>query len=149
MDNALTVRRILHEAGEGALGTLFQDGAPYVSLVTTTTSPEGMPVFLLSRLALHTRNLLADPRASLLLRDQGAASPLEGTRVSLLGQIEPADDPVIRQRFLARHPDAALFSDFADFGFYRLVPASAHIISGFGRIADVEASAFLGRATGG
>ncbi|MDE1173593.1 MAG: pyridoxamine 5'-phosphate oxidase family protein [Parvibaculaceae bacterium] len=148
MDNARAVRRILHEAGEGALGTLFPDGAPYVSLVTVATSPDGMPTFLLSRLALHTRNLHADPRASLLLRGSDAASPLEGTRVSLPGLIEPVDDPAIRQRFLARHPDATLFCDFADFGFYRLVPTSAHIISGFGRIADIEASAFLG-ATGG
>ena len=60
------VRGVLRLAATGSLATL-KDGAPFVSLVTVATTPAGEPILLLSRLAVHTRNLEADPRASLLL----------------------------------------------------------------------------------
>ncbi|MCS0502979.1 HugZ family pyridoxamine 5'-phosphate oxidase [Ancylobacter mangrovi] len=138
------VRRLLREARTGALATLDEDGAPYASLVQVAPLNDGSPVFLLSGLARHTRNLGRDPRVSLLVDEHRHGDELQGARASLKGRIERlADTGTARRRFLARHPDAEGFAGFADFAFYRLVPQSAHLVAGFGRITDVEGPQLL------
>jgi heme iron utilization protein len=128
---------------KGALATLDRGGTtngsghPYASLVTVATTAAGRPVFLLSGLALHTQNLKADPRASLLIDATSlAGDPLAGGRVTLIGAIEPAQ-PSSRARFLSRHPAAQQYADFGDFAFYELVVERAHFIGGFGRIVSL------------
>jgi heme iron utilization protein len=145
-DAANEARNLVRQALKGALATLDRGGAglhggtPYASLVTVATDPEGQPVFLLSGLALHTQNFKADPRASLLIDATGlAGDPLAGGRVTLLGQIEPRPSASARLRFLNRHPAAAQYADFGDFGFYQLRVERAHFIGGFGRIVRLSA----------
>ena len=136
---ARTARRLLFEARTGALATLLPDGSPNASLVTVATLPDASPVLLLSRLARHTSNIIADPRVSLFIGEQRAGDPLEGARVTLVGTIATTDDPVARRRFLARHPSAAEYADFKDFSLWRIEVESARLVAGFGRIADVKA----------
>lgn len=115
--------------------------APYASLVLTATALDGRPVLLLSRLAVHTRNIEADPRASLLLDGTGGArDPLTGPRATIEGRIEVSADPALRSRFLRRYPDAAAYAGFADFAVYVLVPERGHLVAGFGRIVDLGAA---------
>ncbi|WP_040485246.1 HugZ family protein [Lutibaculum baratangense] len=140
------IRRVMRLARTGGLATLGPDGHPFASLVTVATLPAGEPVLLLSGLAVHTRNLEADPRASLLLVAPGGegGDPLAGARVTVTGRIVPAEDKALaRARFLARHPEAEAYAGFADFGFYRLACDSAHLVAGFGRIHAVPAGEFL------
>jgi putative heme iron utilization protein len=132
-------RRLVFEARTGALATLLPDGSPNASLVTVGTLPDAAPVLLLSRLARHTTNIFGDPRVSLLIDERRPGDPLEGARVSLVGTIATTDDPVARRRFLARHPSAAAYADFKDFSLWRVEVTSAHLVAGFGRIADVKA----------
>jgi putative heme iron utilization protein len=66
------------------------------------------------------------------------ADPLQGARLSLHGRAEPAAEERVRRRFLARHPEAAFYADFPDFGFWRLRVEGAHYVGGFGRIFDLE-----------
>jgi putative heme iron utilization protein len=132
-------KRLLREAGKGALATLLPGGAPYASLVTVASAMDGAPILLLSRLARHTANADADPRVSLLLEEERERNPLEGARVSLAGRLSRTEDPAARRRFLARHPAAAAYAGFADFGFWRLEMSGAHLVAGFGRIADLKA----------
>ncbi len=138
-----TARTLLRDAGTGYLATLLSDGRPYVSLVNLTTSGSGMPLFLLSRLALHTRNLEADRRASLLLvqeRDQTIENHddrLAGTRVTLIGTVAPCTGSDLRTRFIGAHPEAETYVDFADFSFHVMEIERAHLIGGFGRIVDL------------
>jgi hypothetical protein len=100
--------------------------------------PGGDPIFLLSRLALHTRNLLVDTRASLLLdATDSRGDSLAGARISLMGDIREDADPIAQRRFLARHPQAAAYATFADFAFFRMRVQSAHLIEGFGRITSL------------
>ncbi|MFK8253809.1 HugZ family pyridoxamine 5'-phosphate oxidase [Ancylobacter terrae] len=139
-DPALAAKRLIREARTAALGTLDPDGAPYVSLVTVATLPDGAPVLLLSRLARHTRNLAADPRVSLLVDERRAGDPLEGARVSLTGTIAATPDETARRRFLARHPEAEGYAGFADFTFYRIDLTGGHLVAGFGRIVDLDAA---------
>ena len=85
-DPKQTARKLMREARSGALATLMAGmGDPYCSLVNLATAAEGTPLLLISRLAVHTKNILADPRVSLLLDERKEGDPLQGARVMLLG----------------------------------------------------------------
>jgi hypothetical protein len=115
---------------------------PYGSLVLVAADHDLAPILLLSTLAEHSKAIAADPRVSLLFDGTaGLAQPLAGPRLTVLGRAGRSADPRIRRRFLARHPDAAMYADFGDFHFYRVEVARAHLVAGFGRIAWVEATA--------
>ena len=93
-------------------------------------------------MALHTRNLQEDPRASLLIDGTGGlGDPLTGGRLTLMGAARPSDSPTARRRFLARHPSAEGYAGFADFSIYTLEVARGHYIGGFGRIVDLAPAA--------
>lgn len=138
-------RAMVRAALKGALATVHKaSGHPYASLVLTATDQDGSPVLLISRLAVHTQNLEADGRASLLIDATGsAADAMEGARVTVVGSAEPTASTTARARFLARHPAAAGYADFTDFAFYRLKVESAHFIGGFGKIVDLAAADVL------
>jgi putative heme iron utilization protein len=144
---ARLARSLLRRSRQGALATLMADsGDPYCSLVNVASHPDGSPILLISRLALHTRNILADGRVSLMLDERVAGDPLEGSRIMLAGRAEQAADDemaVLRRRYLNAHPSAEVFVDFKDFSFFRIRPAGAHLVAGFGRIVDLEPSQFL------
>jgi len=143
---AADARTLVRRAFKGSLATLDSpSGAPYASLITVATDIAGAPVFLISALARHTRNLSNDPRASILIDGSGdLADPLQGARVSVQGRGEKVDDDGgAKRRFLARHPEAAFYVDFPDFAFWRLNLEGAHYIGGFGRIVDLDPSDLL------
>jgi heme oxygenase (biliverdin-IX-beta and delta-forming) len=144
-DPACASRHLMRRALKGALATLDRQLAhPYASLVLVATDPTGAPTFLISRLALHTRNLEQDPRASLLLDGtDGLADPLTGGRATLTGTAAPCPDPAALRRFLARHPSAEGYAQFADFSLYALKAMRAHYVGGFGRIVDLPAASLL------
>jgi heme iron utilization protein len=143
-DPKRTARTLLREARSGALATLMAgSGDPYCSLVNVATAADGSPLLLISRLAVHTRNILADPRVSLMLDERRAGDPLEGARVMLMGSVAATDDPQARRRYLDRQPEARMFADFGDFGFYRIALNGAHLVAGFGRIVDLASSDLL------
>jgi len=137
-DPKLAAKKLLREARSGALATLMAgSGDPYCSLVNVATAADGSPLLLISRLAVHTRNVLADPRASLMLDERRDGDPLQGARVMLIGTAAATDDAEARRRYLDRHPEARMFADFADFAFYRVTVKTAHLVAGFGRIVDL------------
>jgi len=135
-----TARHLLRGQATASLSSLLApDGWPYVSLVLTACDHDGAPILLISTLAEHTRNVRADARVSLLFDGTGGLEePLTGPRLSLLGRAEISAEPRLRARFLARHPGAAMYADFKDFAFYRIAPARAHLVAGFGRIHWLE-----------
>jgi hypothetical protein len=137
---AADARALVRRALKGSLATIAAaSGYPYASLITVATDPSGAPIFLISGLAQHTKNLSKDPRASILFDGTGAAGdPLQGARVTLFGNAEKTGDEAVRRRFLARHPQAAFYADFPDFAFWRLDVEGAHYIGGFGRIVDLS-----------
>jgi putative heme iron utilization protein len=143
-------KRLLRRALKGALATLDRrSGHPYASLVGVATEPDGTPILLLSRLAEHTRNLELDARASLLIDGSDATGdPLAAGRVSLLGRVVPSSSGTARRRYLARHPEAEGYADFADFSFFGLVVERAHYIGGFGRICPLAGEDVLLDLTG-
>jgi putative heme iron utilization protein len=132
-------KRLLREGRSGALATLMPgSGDPYCSLVNVATAASGAPLLLISKLALHTKNILADPRVSLMLDERKEGDPLEGARVMLMGKAVVTTDPAARRRYLVRHPEAEMFAGFADFSFYEIELTGAHLVAGFGRIVDLK-----------
>jgi heme iron utilization protein len=132
------VGALLDAESLGLLSTtsVHRAGYPYGSLTPFALSARGAPLMLLSGLAAHTRNLLADPRACLFVGDRTAAEdPLAGARVSLLGRaarVGPADADDARERYVARHPRAAAYFALPDFALWELAVEEARLISGFG-----------------
>jgi putative heme iron utilization protein len=144
-ETALAARSMVRAALKGSLASLLTpSGHPYASLLLTATEPDGAPVFLISKLALHTKNLSADARCSLLIDGTGTdADPMAGARITLIGEARPTSSPTARARFLARHPAAEGYADFPDFSFYAFDITSAHFIGGFGRIVDLKRDELL------
>jgi len=138
-DPKATAKKLLREGRSGALATLMQgSGDPYCSLVNVATAADGSPLLLISTLAVHTRNILADPRVSLMIDERKQGDPLEGARIMLLGTAEPIADNDIRRRYLVRQPEAEMYVGFTDFSFYRMALKGAHLVAGFGRIVDLK-----------
>src|SRR5450759_2271442 len=143
-DARLAAKKLLREGRSGALATLTPgSGDPYCSLVNVATVASGAPLLLLSTLALHTKNMLADTRVSLMLDERKDGDPLEGARVMLMGTAAATDDPAARTAYLRRHPEAEMFANFGDFAFYRMEIKRAHLVAGFGRIVDLAAADIL------
>src|SRR5437588_1402351 len=106
-DPKVASKKLLREGRSGALATLMPgSGDPYCSLVNIATAADGSPLLLISTLAVHTRNLLADPRVSLMIDERKQGDPLEGGRIMLLGTAVAVDDQDVRRRYLVRQPEA-------------------------------------------
>jgi putative heme iron utilization protein len=146
-DAARLTQSLFRRSRQGALATLMAaSGDPYCSLVNIASHPDGSPILLISRLALHTKNILGDPRVSLMLDEGAEGDPLEGARIMLVGRAEqgsPAELALLRRRYLNVHPSAAAFVDFADFSFFVIRPDWTHLVAGFGRIVDLKPKQFL------
>jgi heme iron utilization protein len=146
-DAARLARSLLRRSRQAALATLMAgSGDPYCSLVNVASHPDGSPILLISRLALHTRNILGDTRVSLMLDERAEGDPLEGSRIMLAGRAEdakPEDLEILRRRYLNTHPSAEAFVNFKDFSFFRIRPLGAHLVAGFGRIVDLRPPQFL------
>src|SRR5262252_5154300 len=136
---AAAAKKLLREGRSGALATLMPgSGDPYCSLVNVATAADGAPLLLISRLAVPTKNMLADPRVSLMIDERKEGDPLQGARVMLMGTAAVTEDPDARRRYLDRQPEAEMFAGFADFAFYRVTLKAAHLVAGFGRIVDLK-----------
>ncbi|MBF0251066.1 MAG: hypothetical protein HQL35_10600 [Alphaproteobacteria bacterium] len=157
-------RLIARAASKGALAT-NRHGAnrpdaprlPYVSKVAVALDEAGRPVFLLSTIATHTQDLMADGHAALLVETPpAAANPMQDARATVMGSVTRLSDgeaETARARFLTRHPQAALYAGFGDFGLWRMAVERVHYVGGFGRSkwakgADyrLDAEAFAGAA---
>lgn len=138
-------RTLLYLAHTGTLATISRKhpGHPFASVMPYALDPSGHPLFLISALAVHTQNLQADPRASLLVTQPGhAGDPLASGRVTLMGKatpIEVKEAADVRSIYLARHRDAGYWVDFGDFGFWRLRVSDVYFVGGFGTMGWVEA----------
>jgi len=129
-------RTLVHLGRAGTLGTLSRrhPGHPFVSIMPYAPDERGRPLLLISTLAMHTQNLAADPRASLLVAQPGD-DPLALARLTLMGhagRLESGERPAAREAYLARHPNAIHWVDFDDFAFWRLDVADVYFVGGFG-----------------
>ena len=137
-------RQLLNRLGKATLSTIDRNtGYPYGSLVLMARCTDDMPLLLLSDLADHTQNILADSRVSLAL--DGTGSPetghkaMTGERLTIMGKMEKMDKDKMISAFISTHPEAELYAGFTDFNCYRVIPERYHLIAGFGRIMWLDA----------
>lgn len=127
-----TLIDLLHTCPDGALAThsVAVPGYPFATALPFATDQQHRPLFLISKLAEHTQNLAADPRASLLVRIPLAEG--EMARATVVGPVRPIEaEPLLVERYLRYQPEAERFLEFGDFHFFRMEPAQARIIGGF------------------
>ena len=144
MSVADAARRFLrgHQAGTLATLSVRLPGYPFGSVVPYALDAGAQPVLLISALAEHTRNLAADPRASLVVHAY-AEDVQAGPRLTLVGDAAPVPEgDSARARYLRRFPDAARLLALGDFAFHRIVARKLLFVQGFGRIDWIEADAF-------
>jgi putative heme iron utilization protein len=137
-------RTLVHTARTGTLSSHSRraPGYPFGSVAPYGVDASGRPTLLISTMAMHTQNLLSDPRASLLVQQRGAEDdPLALGRVTLLGDaVRVPEDEVgaVRPDYLVRHPDAQHWVDFGDFAFYRLDVREVYFVGGFGAMGWID-----------
>jgi len=141
-------RTLVHVGRVGSLSTHSrkQQGFPFGSVMPYGLDDHANPVFLISTMAMHTQNLQADPRSSLLVTQPDAiGDPLGASRVTLLGNILPVPVPEVpgaRKLYLARHANSKYWVDFDDFSFYRMDVVDVYYVGGFGVMSWVAASEY-------
>ena len=143
-------RTLVHLARAGTLSTLSRrhPGHPFGSIMPYAPDEHGAPLLLISSMAMHTQNLEADPRASLLVTQPGwTEDPLAGGRVTLMGRaarVSEPERPAAREAYLARHPNATFWVDFEDFAFWRLEVADVYFVGGFAAMDWVTGEGYAG-----
>jgi len=139
-------RTLMHLGRIGSLSTLSrkQQGFPFGSVMPYGLDDRGRPIFLISTMAMHTQNLQADPRASLLVTQPDATGdPLGASRVTLVGNVLPVPEGEVaeaRKLYLARYANSKHWVDFEDFSFYRMDVVDVYYVGGFGVMSWVTAS---------
>jgi len=141
-------RTLVYVGRIGSLSTLSrqQPGFPFGSVMPYAPDERGRPIFLISTMAMHTQNLLAEPRASLLVTQPDAGDdPLGASRVTLLGNVSAIDKgetAEARQRYLARYANSKYWVDYEDFSFYRMEVLDVYYVGGFGVMGWVSGEAY-------
>jgi heme iron utilization protein len=141
-------RTLVYLGRIGSLSTVSrkQPGFPFGSVMPYGLDENGRPIFLISTMAMHTQNLQADPRASLLVtQDSADGEPLGASRVTLVGNVLPVSDTEVaeaRELYLARHANSKYWVDFEDFSFYRMNVVDVYYVGGFGVMGWVAASEY-------
>jgi heme iron utilization protein len=142
------VRTLVHLGRVGSLSTLSrkQQGFPFGSVMPYGLDAAGHPIFLISTMAMHTQNLHAEPRASLLVtQPESTGDPLGSSRVTLLGNVLPvpvAEVAEARKLYLERHANSKYWVDFEDFSFYRMDVVDVYFVGGFGVMGWVSAAEY-------
>lgn len=123
-----------------------QPGFPFGSVMPYGLDDHGRPIFLISTMAMHTQNLQADPRASLLVtQDDGSGDPLGAARITLVGSVLTLAPPEVaeaRKLYLTRYANSKYWVDFEDFSFYRMDVADVYYVGGFGVMGWVSSSEY-------
>jgi putative heme iron utilization protein len=141
-------RTLAYLGRTGSLATLSRrhPGHPFASVMPYALDAVGRPLFLISAMAMHTQNLEADARASLLItQPEWTGDPLAAGRLTLIGEaraIPPAETPTARAAYLARHERARYWADFDDFSFWRFEVADLYFVGGFAAMDWVTAAEY-------
>jgi len=132
----------------GTVATLSRKhpGHPFASVMPYALDDDGRPLFLISSMAMHTQNLEADGRASLLVLQSGASGdPLASGRVTLMGRaarVGADERDGVKSSYLTAQPNATYWVEFEDFAFWRLEVEDVYFVGGFAAMGWVTAAEY-------
>jgi putative heme iron utilization protein len=141
-------RTLISWGGNSSLSTMSKKhpGFPFGSLMPYAVDEQGRPMFLISSMAMHTKNLKEEPRCTLLVqRASAGGSPLGSARISVMGKaaLIPEDQhETARATYLARHPESKQWAGFGDFALYRLEVVDVYFVGGFGVMGWISAAEY-------
>ena len=151
---AIALRALLLQQRVAALGTLGDDGLPFVSMVPFALEPlNAVLVVHVSGLAAHTGNLLRQPQCSVMvMQAEQDGQPVHAlprvtlhARAEVLAHHDPlngqTDTPLhtaCRAAYLQRFPEAETMTALPDFRFVALHPVAARQVAGFGAARSVD-----------
>lgn len=138
------VLNLLHSAPASTLATqsIQMPGYPYATVVPNVLDEQHRPILLISALAEHTKNLLADPKVSISINESGITNVQDGQRLTLVGDAERFEpDQALITRYLRYVPAAEQYLTL-DFMFFRIIPKRLRYVGGVGNMGWVEAEAF-------
>ena len=137
------VIHLLHSAQHSTLASqsLQMPGYPYATVLPNVLDDYHRPVLLISALAEHTKNILANGRVSISIVEPGCGNVQAGARLSIIGDAEQFEaDEALKSRYLRYLPDAEQYL-MLDFTFFRIQPQRIRYIGGVGKMGWLEADA--------
>ena len=144
-------KSLVVSGGQSTLSTMSRKhpGYPFGSLMPYGLTPKGEPTFLISSMAMHTRNVLSDPKATLLIVQSGEGeNPLGAGRISLMGHVNAVEDGSFREQvtadYLQRNPSAQNWVHYGDFQFFVLNLVDIYFVAGFGMMGWIDAETYHG-----
>lgn len=145
--HAERARSLVRQGGASTLSTMSarRPGFPFGSVMPYAEDEHGEPLLLISSMAMHTQNLLADPRCTLLICESGDGDILGRGRVSLMGearQVEGDAIPAAREQYLAAQAAAAQWIEYSDFQLFRISLIDIYFVGGFGVMGWVAAEEY-------
>lgn len=148
MERAQKAFALLSGRSFGVLATMSKKipGYPFASVTPFSVDSQGSPLFLMSGLAVHTKNILENPKVSLLVFEPEAEQdPLGSARMNVMGEVHAVPEDELeesRALYLRQHPESSQWMDFGDFGLYRLTVQDVYYIGGFGEMGWVSKADF-------
>ena len=148
---AVAARNLMELADYADLSTIMSNmnhrrsGYPFASTVDFATDADGYPVFCLTPLAMHTRNLAYNSRASLTVKMNGWGG-LANARVTIFGDVHrlPAEyqasaNEIFKAKYAARKEASDLEDRWGDYTFYRMNNViDVYFVGGFGTLNWVD-----------
>lgn len=138
IDAIRVARTLLRTNRVTTLATLDPSGHPYSTVTNLIVEANGMPVVFMSGLAVHARNVAADPRVSLTVADT-QTDVMISPRLTLSGRVVrvPADETTgLQARYVERFPKSKLYLGLPDALFYRIRVEAVQLNGGPGRNAN-------------
>ena len=138
----LDMYNLLTHEGDGVLSTHSVDveGFPFGSVTPYCLDREFIPNILISSLAQHTKNIVANNKVSLLISSTSHKTNKQAeARLTYLGIAQKVEDSQdIKARYLSYFPGARDYFKTHDFSFYKILPVRLRYIGGFGKIYWIE-----------
>lgn len=149
MNLSSEARKFLRSTHSGLLSTISSkfDGYPFGSVAPFVLGHDCQPVILISSIAEHTKNIVSNPKVSLLVF-AGAEDLQANARLTLLGEAVKIEksDANLRTRYLRYLPQASSYFDMHDFAFYRINIKQVRYIGGFGKMSWMASDELLDSA---
>jgi len=149
----VAVRNLVEHARFGHLCTMMSGmhhrraGYPFGTLIDFAADGAGYPIFCLSPLAIHSRNLLEEPRASLVVQMPGWTG-LANARVTIFGdvyQLPPEMQTSARDIFFAKHANERkerwVSGNFVYFRMNKIV--DIYFVGGFGTVQWIDPGEYI------
>ena len=141
-------RRLFLQESFGVLSTISLDvpGYPFGSITPYCADRQCRPIIYISRIAQHTRNILADSRVSLTVFDNSGDDDVQARgRITCIANARPLDEEEhdVGERYFRYFPSARQYAETHDFEFFWLDLVRVRYIGGFGQIYWIEPSEFM------